>query len=308
MKISVVGTLYRSENTIVRFVERVYAVCNSLVGEDFEIILVVDGCTESLNTARGLLPDYPNLVLVDLSRNFGHHKAIMAGLEHATGDLVFLVDTDLEEQPEWLDRFLPALQESEADVVFGYQEDRRGNFLQRASGNLFYLIFQKVTGMQTGNQTTARLMTRRYIDALLSHGESELILGGLWGETGFEQVGIPVEKFDTSPTTYPLARRIFLAIESVVSFSNAPLVLSFVASLIVFLSSIGFLIFLFASYFVNGTGVDGYLSVIASVWLLAGLILLNQGVQNFYIAVMFLEAKNRPRSVVRQVYRSNEAE
>src|SRR5690606_40749891 len=120
MKLSVITTLYRSERYLEEFYRRVCATAESLVGDDFEIILVDDGSPdESLSLARNLQVRDPRVQVIELSRNFGHHAAIVAGLSQTRGDRVFLMDCDLEEQPEWLPEFSEKMDSSAADVVFG---------------------------------------------------------------------------------------------------------------------------------------------------------------------------------------------
>jgi putative glycosyltransferase len=125
MKISVVTTLYKSAPYIGEFVERTRSALKTLT-DDYELILVDDGSPDdSLRIAVALLQTEPRLKIIELSRNFGHHKAMMTGLEHASGDLVFLIDVDLEEPPELLGRFYPVLRDEELDVVFGFQKTRK---------------------------------------------------------------------------------------------------------------------------------------------------------------------------------------
>ena len=302
MKLSVVGTLYKSSETLQEFVERASITARQAVGDDYEIILVVDGDEESLVAAKQL-PELGNqVVLVDLSRNFGHHKAMMSGLEHSLGDLVFLIDTDLEEEPEWLLKFLSLMEDHQVDVVCGVQEKRRGRLFERISGYGFYFVFSKLTGLKVRNQVTARLMTRRYVNSLLEYKETEVVLGGLWALTGYAQIPALINKGGSSRTTYSIRKRLSVAAESIVSFSNLPLVWSFYLSVAIFVGSLGFVAVLMYRYFEGAASVDGYLSVIASVWVFSALVLLSQGIQNFYIATIFSEVKNRPRSIVRRIY------
>src|SRR5437773_566765 len=136
MKISVVTTLYNSASSIAEFVERVQAELKKLTG-DYEIILVDDGSSDdSLRCALRLLQTEPHLKVIELSRNFGHHKAIITGLEHACGDLVFLIDVDLEEPPELLGEFFPTLRDEGFDVVFGLQKARKGRLIERFGGHV----------------------------------------------------------------------------------------------------------------------------------------------------------------------------
>src|ERR1700730_6045309 len=126
MKISVVTTLYNSAPYIEEFVKRIRAELIKLTN-DYEIIAVDDGSPDdSLRSALVLMPIEPRLKVIELSRNFGHHKAIMTGLEHASGDLVFLIDVDLEEPPELLSPFFNALSEKGVDVAYGVQAPPHG--------------------------------------------------------------------------------------------------------------------------------------------------------------------------------------
>lgn len=126
MKLSIVGTLYLSTSTICEFIQRAAKSAREVVGDDFEIVLVDDGSPDdSAILVEQLLSTYPQLRLVRLSRNFGHHRALLAGLDFAQGDRVLLIDTDLEECPEWLVEFWEVMDGTGAEVVFGTQEQRR---------------------------------------------------------------------------------------------------------------------------------------------------------------------------------------
>jgi putative glycosyltransferase len=187
MKLSIVATLYRSAAYIEEFCRRAHAAAEALVGDDHEIVLVNDGSPDnSLDIAVTLARRDPRLTVVDLSRNFGHHKAMMTGLSQARGELVYLLDVDLEEEPEWLAPFAERMHSEGCDVVYGVQQQRKGSFYERWSGALFYTVFRTLSGLDfPRNITTARLMTRRYVDALLGHKEREIMIAGLWLITGF---------------------------------------------------------------------------------------------------------------------------
>ena len=139
MKLSIVATLYQSAPFIHDFVERASKAAKELVADDYEIILVNDGSPDdSLEIAVKLTKEKkPHLIVVDLSRNFGHHKAMMTGLAHATGEQIFLIDSDLEEEPEWLIEFAQAMMSDSSDVVYGVQQTRKGRWFERWTGELF---------------------------------------------------------------------------------------------------------------------------------------------------------------------------
>src|SRR6266480_3840502 len=141
MTLSIVTTLYNSAPYVEEFYVRVCAATEQIT-EDYEIILVNDGSPDnSLEIALSIYHKDPRVRVIDLSRNFGHHKAMMTGLIHARGKLVFLLDSDLEEEPELLEQFYQLLKAKDADVVYGVQEKRKGRLFERVSGTLFFKLF-----------------------------------------------------------------------------------------------------------------------------------------------------------------------
>ena len=142
-QISIVTTLYKSERFLDKFVAQCESAMSEIKCESYEIIFVNDGSPDnSLGTVLKLKESNNNIVAVDLSRNFGHHYAIMAGLTYSTGDTVFLIDCDLEVPPTQIPVFYNKFNdEKRCDVVFGVQETRKGSFIERTVGGLFYNFF-----------------------------------------------------------------------------------------------------------------------------------------------------------------------
>jgi putative glycosyltransferase len=307
MKLSIVTTLYGSAAYINEFYERSLLVARELAGEDFEIIFVNDGSPDnSLEIGLSLMEQDEKIKIIDLSRNFGHHKAMMLGLEHAQGKKIFLIDIDLEEQPEWLVSFNSLMLSEDADVVYGVQASRKGNFFERMSGYFFYRLFRFFTKLdQANNLTTARLMSSRYVQALISHREREINIGGLWVITGFKQCHHEVTKLSTSPSVYTNRHKLDHLMNSITSFSSLPLRFSFYAGV-----AISFSAFLFIGYqfylYIFKTPPEGYVSVIASIWLFSGLIILLNSIQGIYISKIFMEVKQRPQTIIRKIYQTNE--
>lgn len=304
MKLSIVATLYQSAPYIGEFHRRASAAARELVGEDFEIVLVNDGSPDdSLDLAVGLTKDDGHVVVVDLSRNFGHHKAMMTGLAHAQGERMFLIDSDLEEEPECLPVFADQMQRDTCDVVYGVQELRKGGWVERWSGQWFYALFKALTGLALPeNVVTARLMTRRYVDALLRHGEREVFLAGLWHITGFTQREQVVRKHSTSKTTYTFRKKISLLINSVTSFSNVPLVGIFYIGVSISLVATVYIAYLIFNRMFLAKPLSGWTSVMGSIWLLGGLVISFIGIVGIYLSKIFSETKQRPYTIVRQIY------
>jgi putative glycosyltransferase len=304
MKLSVVATLFHSAPYIREFVSRVTDAARQVAGEDYEIVLVNDGSPDnSLEIAIELVGNDSHVIVVDLSRNFGHHKAIMTGLANSGGELVYLIDSDLEEEPEWLLSFWTQLDNEKCDVVYGVQQRRKGGVFERWSGECFYYLFRNLTGLPLQeNIVTARLMTRRYVDSLVSHQEREIFLAGLWHITGFLQKGQTVKKHSSSATTYTFARKLSLLINSVTSFSNVPLIAIFYLGSFISFVSAASVVCLVLNRIVFSTPLSGWTSVMASLWLLGGVLIASIGVVGVYLSKIFTETKRRPYTIVRNVY------
>ncbi|MBO4632462.1 MAG: glycosyltransferase family 2 protein [Lentisphaeria bacterium] len=311
MKLSIVSTLYYSAQYIEEFCERSAKAAREFAGEDFEIVLVNDGSPDnSLAVAVRLYESgrFP-LKIVDFSRNFGHHKAMMAGCMNASGDYVFLIDVDLEESPEWLQPFAEQLQQDDCDVVYGVQDQRKGGWFERISGKIFYSLFNFLAEIKVPrNITTARLMTRRYVDVLTQYQEREIFMLGLWTIAGFKQEPRTVHKLSTSPTTYTFRKKILLLWNSILSFSTKPL--HFICYLGLFFIVFSFLysLAIFLQYFLQHKHISGWTSLIISVWFLGGITIFSLGLIGFYLSKVFMEVKMRPYVTCRHIYQHKERE
>jgi putative glycosyltransferase len=227
----------------------------------------------------------------------------MTGLSYARGELLFLIDCDLEEQPELLGQFCAEHKGSGADVVYGVQPKRKGSFFEQISGDLFYWLFNILSSHPLPrNLLTVRLMSRRYITGLLEHKERETIIAGLWALTGFKQVPVFVEKRDTSGTTYSLRKRVANFVNGITSFSNKPLIYIFyLGCAILFFSGIS-AFYLIVRRLFFGVMLSGWPSLIVSIWLLGGLMLFCLGLVGVYLSKIFLETKQRPATIVQDIY------
>jgi len=304
MRLSIVATLYQSAAYLAEFHQRSSTAAQKLVGDDYEIIFVNDGSPDnSLDIAVQLSEIDSHVIVVDLSRNFGHHKAMMTGLVQAEGQYVFLLDSDLEEDPEWLISFAEQLENEHCDVIYGMQKQRKGGFTERWSGQWFYRLFKTLTGMALPeNFVTARLMTRRYVDSLLRHEEREIFLAGLWYITGFVQRPHLVTKHSSSETTYSFRKKMSLLVNSVTSFSNAPLIGIFYIGVFISLFAIIYIAYLVVNWMFLAQPLSGWTSVIASIWLLGGMVISFIGVIGIYLSKIFSETKRRPYTIIRQIY------
>jgi putative glycosyltransferase len=308
VKLSIVTTLYRSAPTIGEFYRRALAAAAPIT-DDIELVMVNDGSPDdSLDLALALHRNDPRVVVVDLSRNFGHHKALMTGLAHATGDLVFLIDSDLEEEPELLARFHDRMAKGDCDVVFGFQETRRGGWFERTSGALFFSLVDALSDhFLPRNTVIARLMSRDYVRSLVRHRDREFLIGHLFQATGFRQAALPVRKLSSSPTTYSLGMRIEMAVKYLTTTSTRLLYLVFYAGIAIFALSLLTIGYVAVRYLFSGIGISGYTSLIVSIWFLGGLTTLTLGIIGIYVANMISETKRRPYTVVRRTHRAQDA-
>jgi putative glycosyltransferase len=308
MKLSIVTTLYQSAPTLDQFYRRARAAAETLTN-DFEIVMVDDGSPDhSLALAKEIAAQDHRVRVVELSRNFGHHKALMTGLDHARGELCFLIDSDLEEDPELLSVFFDKLEQSGADVIYGYQEVRKGGLGEKLTGYFAYWLFKLLIAFPVPrNHITVRLMRRDYVDSLLMHKERQTVIGGLWIITGYRQIGVPVAKLSKGASTYTLLRRWRMLIDSVTSFSEVPLVGIFYLGIIICLMSGVIGVTLLVRKLFLGQVLAGWTSVMISVWFLGGLLILCVGVVGIYISKIFIETKNRPYSIVRKVHQRDAA-
>ncbi len=273
MTLSIVTTLYDSAPYLEQFYLRTCAATEQIT-RDYEIILVNDGSPDnSLDIAISIHRRDKRVRVIDLSRNFGHHKAMMTGLAHARGELVFLVDSDLEEEPELLNNFYEQLQRTGADVVFGVQQKRKGRLFERISGSLYFKVFN--------------LFSTYPIP---------------WALTGFNQVPITVRKHHKARSAYGLRRKLSHLVNAVTSFSNKPLVLIFYLGCFILLVSSIAAADMIIRKLLFGTLLQGWASLIVSVWLLGGLTIFCLGVIGIYLAKVFIEVKQRPYTIVKRVF------
>ena len=310
MRLSIVATLYNSAPYITEFCQRASAAAQQLVGDDYEIILVNDGSPDnSLDIAVQHSMDDTHIIVIDLSRNFGHHPAMKAGLEYCRGEKVFLIDVDLEEEPEYLIKFSEQMTSEELDVVYGVQQKRKGGWFEKLSGSVFYTVFNWLSNIDhPRNILTVRLMTRRYVNALLSYKEREMVISCLWVLTGFKQSSHTVKKHMSSKSTYTLLKKLDHFQNAITSFSVAPLKIIFLFGLFIFVVSILFAFFLIVNHFFLSHPAEGWASIMVSVWVLGGLIISFIGIIGLYLGKVFSETKQRPYVIVREIYGNSKQE
>lgn len=304
MQLSIVSTLYQSEPYLDEFIQRI---CTSAaqISNDFELILVNDGSPDgSLAKAIAAKQQYPQLKIIELSRNFGHHAAFMTGLEQAQGEFIFLIDCDLEEAPELIVEFWTELLAlDDVDMLYGVQPVRQGNWFKQKSGNAFYWLFNRLSDYKiTPNAMTVRLMRKYFVDALNLYQERNLFGIGIMAHAGFKQQGRLVTKRLKPESTYTLSRQLKLFCTSIIGFSNKPLLL--LLNLAGYLLLMAVLVFVYNSigYFAGAASFTlAHLLMFFSLLIMA-CICFCSGLLGLYLANINDEIKNRPRTIIRRIY------
>lgn len=303
MRLSIVTTLYKSAPHVQEFYERATRAAAALT-DDYEILFVNDGSPDdACERAIALYRRDVHVRVIDLSRNFGHHKAMMTGLQHVRGDLIFLLDVDLEEQPEWLADFHAKLNETGADSVYGIQARRKGGWFERFAGSVYYKSFNAwLDHPVPENAVTARLMTRRYVDSLVLHRDREMTMAPLWAMTGYQQIALPVIKQSRSKSSYRFSNRVANLVDNITSFSNRPLVYIFYLGTFIMLLSGAYGMWLIWRATHGEVGVPGWPTLIVSIWFLGGITIFCLGLIGVYLSKVFAETKDRPYTIVRAEY------
>jgi dolichol-phosphate mannosyltransferase len=298
--LSVVAPVFNEEKVLAEFHRRVGA---ALEGVDYELILVDDGSQDSSpQILRELAGSDPRVRVIALSRNFGHQAALSAGLDHARGDAVAWLDSDLQDPPELLREMVEKWREG-AEVVYAVRRTREGEGrFKLASATGFYRVFSRLARMDPdATSGDFRLLDRRAVDVLKAMPERNRFLRGMTVWVGFTQTAVP---YDRDPryageTKFTLRRMVRFSLDAITSFSNVPLqlatLLGFAFSVIAFLGipvAIGFRI--------AGEFVPGVATILLVVLMLGGIQLITLGIVGEYIGRIYEEVKGRPLYVVRE--------
>lgn len=308
--LSIVSTMYRSRGFLPEFLDECVQAMREAAIDDYEIVLVNDGSPDdSLAYAVQRGGDLPQLVVVDLSRNFGHHQAMHAGLHQARGEHVFLIDCDLEIRPGAFGVLWQKMQTSRADMVFGYQENRKGGWFERLSGRFFWRGLDALSDVRIPeNMLTERIMSRRYVNALLSLGDFNVFMGGMMSWVGFMQLGVPLPKQQREgQSTYTLLKRLQLMVTAISSFSSRPLTWLFHAGVTITVLSfiyVGYLLFRKLAF---DDSLLGFTSVMGLMAMSLGVTTMALGIVGIYLGKVFNQVQNRPTFIVRDVYTAADA-
>jgi glycosyltransferase involved in cell wall biosynthesis len=300
---SIVAPAFNEERNLPLLHARVAQVMDDL-GEQWELILVNDGSRDgTLEVMMGLRARDPRVAIVNLSRNFGKEIATTAGLDHARGDAVIVVDADLQDPPEVIPELVTAWRQG-FDTVYAQRRQRRGEtWLKRATAAAFYRILGQATSVPIPRDTgDFRLMSRRVVDALAEVRERHRFMKGLFAWVGFSSCAVA---YDRQPrhsgrTAWSYWRLWNFAVEGITSFTTIPLRIATYLGLLVGLASTIFLLQLLVRTLIFGNEVPGYPSLMAVVLFLGAAQLVTLGVIGEYLGRVFNEVKQRPLYLVEQ--------
>ncbi len=307
LELSIVTTLYHSRPFLEDYLKQVLFEVNKSQINNFELLFVNDGSPDdSLEFLLIQKKNIPQIKVIDLSRNFGHHLAIQEGLIQAKGDLIFLIDNDLETPSTVISQFIEIMRNDEKlDVIFGFQENRKGNLFERISGGLFWKIFNLLSDTKLPNNiVTERLMKRKYVTELMRLGDANLFIFGMFHWVGFNQKGVSVKKGQRQgKSTYTRKKKMDLMIHAITSFSGKPLEWLFYFGLTVSLLSVIviFILILHKLIYMNEVKL-GWTSLIAVNIFILGILSTFLGVIGMYVNKIFRQVQARPNVIIRSIY------
>jgi dolichol-phosphate mannosyltransferase len=296
--LSVVAPMYEEQDTVAPFSERVAAALGDV---PYELILVDDGSKDATATAMAAAAAAdPRVKVVSLSRNFGHQPALTAGLEHARGDVIVMIDGDLQDPPEVIPEMLACWRDG-IDVVYAVRQQRLGETaFKRVTARGFYRTFRRLTGLDLAVESgDFRLMDRKALNALLAMPERNRFLRGMTVWIGFSQIAVPFVRQErhAGVTKYPLRKMLRFSFDAITSFSSRPLqwatFLGFFFSLVAFLAIPLTIIARYANIFERGVP-----TTIIAILLLGGIQLITLGIIGEYVGRIYDEVKHRPLYVV----------
>jgi len=302
--ISIVSPVYNELEVLPEFCRRLTAVMEEY-REPYEIVLVNDGSKDgTFSVMKALHTSDPRIRAVDLSRNFGHQVAICAGLDFATGDLIAIMDSDLQDPPEVLPRFFKKLREG-YDVVYAVRTGRKESLFKKAAYAAFYRLLKSIANVDIPlDSGDFCVMSRRALDTLKSMPERNRFLRGLRGWIGFRQVGVEYERERrfAGDVKYTFSKLLKLAFDGLTSFSYVPLRLASILGLFMsFISFVAILIIFYLKFFTSATvPVPGWASVVVAILVLGGIQLVATGIIGEYLGRVYDEVKRRPLYVVQE--------
>jgi polyisoprenyl-phosphate glycosyltransferase len=302
-EISIVSPVYNCGECVAELHRQLVAALEPLVNS-FEIILVNDACpANSWEAVRAVAAIDPRVKAINLSRNFGQHYAIAAGLHYCSGNWVVVMDCDLQDRPSEIPKLYRKAQEG-YDIVYALRHDRQDRWTKRILSQAFSAVYNLLSDIKiVRGSCNFSIASRQVIEGYGQLKELSRSYHLLLRWLGFRSVFVEVEHAErfAGHSAYNLRRGFLLAIESITSQSNKPLILSIRTGFFMSTSAVAVGLYYIARYFMHGIGVEGWASVIVSIYFLGGLLLANMGVLGLYMGKVYNEVKERPLYIVRDL-------
>jgi polyisoprenyl-phosphate glycosyltransferase len=304
MRISTVIPVFNEEGNLAAIHQRLTDVLKR-TGHEFELIFVNDGSHDrSLPIIKGLAAADAHVGFIDLSRNFGHQVAVCAGLDHATGDRIIIIDCDLQDPPELIPEMLAKMDEGH-DVVFAKRRKRAGeSAMKRWTASVFYRLLARITAVEIPVDTgDFRVVTRRVVEVLRQMPEREKFLRGQIAWMGFSQNSVEYDRAarQSGDTGYSYRKMIGFALDGITSFSDFPLKVATISGFLVSFISFVLMIYALWSRFVWKVYEPGWTSLMLSVLFIGGIQLIAVGIIGEYIGRISNNVKQRPLYLIREM-------
>ena len=304
-KLTMVVPAYNEEEALPIFYEEAYRVEAELPGVEIEYLFIDDGSSDkTLDVLRRLHKKDARVRYVSFSRNFGKEAAIYAGLRNATGDYVAILDADLQDPPSLLPEMLQAIEEEGYDCVGSRRVTRKGEPPIRSFfARMFYRIMNKISSADiVDGARDFQLMNRKVVNAILSMGEYNRFSKGIFGWVGFRKKWLEYENIERSAgeTKWSFWKLFLYALDGIVAFSTAPLVIASVMGMVFCLVAFVAIIFIIVRTLIFGDPTSGWPSMVCIIIFIAGIQLLCMGILGQYMAKTYLETKKRPLYLVEE--------
>lgn len=302
--ISIVAPIYNEVDNISLLYERIRAVMDS-TGDTWELVLVNDGSNDGSAEAIDALyeRDPEHVRAVHFARNFGHGIAVTAGMDHASGGAVILIDADLQDPPEIIPQMIEKWREG-YEVVYAVRAEREGeSWLKLVTASLFYRVMYNITDVHIPLDTgDFRLMDRKVVEAVESMREHSRFIRGMVSWVGFRQTGIEYvrSKRHSGTTKYPFRKMMRFAWDGITGFSYFPLQLAtYLGFIIAGISLIAILLVIYLRIFTDAEPLEGQATTLVMVLFLGGVQLISLGIIGEYLGRIYNEVKDRPLYIVR---------
>lgn len=305
-KISLLIPAYNEHQVLTHLYQRLAKLANDNKSYEFEFLFVNDGSKDNtLDIIKNYASKDDRVSYVNLSRNFGKEIAMIAGLDHVTGDATVILDADLQDPPELIPKMIKFWEDG-YDDVYAKRRSREGEtWFKKSTSKLYYQILQRTTHIPIQQDTgDFRLLDRRCVEALKEIRESQRYTKGMFSWIGFNKKEITYDRDPRAAgeTKWNYRKLFNFAIDGLTSFTTAPLRISSVAGILVSLSAFIYIIYLVFRTMMYGTDLAGYPSMMAVILFLGGVQLISLGIIGEYVGRIFNETKNRPLYFVEEYH------